>query len=334
MPYTVRIAHQKKSFIVSEDETILDAALRQNFDIAHSCCKGICGSCEGQIIEGNIHYDATDHLVLDEQERVKGRALLCSAKADSDLLIDVPGINIPVTSSAATYEYALVNLERISKDVYQALFYPQAMPLHYLAGQYVEVYLPGQEVKPFSIANAPNEKDILELYIRCQEDNAYAKTLIAHLESTQALTFKGPFGRCFYHPKPAMPMILLAVGTGFAPMKAILEQAFKAPLTHEVSLFWAGKSPEDIYYLELTSRWEKKLPNFRCVPILSSESRDPQWPGVYGNILDLVLEYAPNLANHHIYFGGPMQLTFDGLERFVQHGAQTCYMYSDVFDLI
>src|SRR3989338_108392 len=90
MPFTIRVAHQNKNFIVNDDETILDAALRQNLDIPHSCCEGICGSCEAQIIEGIVHYHDTEHLAFDEEERTKGKALLCSAFAQSDLLIDIP----------------------------------------------------------------------------------------------------------------------------------------------------------------------------------------------------------------------------------------------------
>ncbi|MCD6048447.1 MAG: NAD(P)H-flavin reductase [Gammaproteobacteria bacterium] len=334
MPYTIRIAHQQKSFIVEENETILDAATRQNFDIPHSCCEGICGSCEGQVIDGIVHYDETEHLVIDAEERAQGRALFCSAKACSDLLIDVPGMGVPAKQNIKSYTYTLQSLQLLKENIYQAFLLPIDKKITYFAGQYINVSLPGQESKPFSIANAPNHQGLLELHIRRQSDNLFAQQLIDHLQTHKTLTFEGPLGNCYYHPKPNMPSILLAVGTGFAPIKAILEEAFKNPSPHELSLFWAGKYPYDLYQMELAQQWEQTYKNFRFVPILASAETSLSWPGIYGNIIDIALDYYPNLAQHHIYFGGPIQLTMDGLEHFVANGAQTCYMYSDVFDFM
>lgn len=334
MPYTVRIAHQQRSFLVEETETILDAALRQDFDIPHSCCSGICGSCEGQVIDGVIHYDHTDDLVLDEEARAQGRALFCSAKARSDLLIDVPGIGLPSRNVLKTYAYVPITLSQLTPDLYQASLTPLNHKLSYIAGQYVNIQLPEQDAKPFSIANAPEADGRIELHIRVQPDNIFAKELIRHLQSGEKLILEGPCGNCFYHPNPHMPSIFLAVGSGFAPLKAILEESFKNPSPHEIALFWAGKHPEDLYQIALPQQWEKDHPNFQFIPILASAEKSLDWPGIYGNIVGIVSERHPNLAQHHVYFGGPMQLTLDGLEHFVAQGAQTCYMYSDVFDFL
>jgi len=333
MPFTVRLAHQNNSFIVNDDETILDAALRQNVDIPHSCCEGICGSCEGQIIDGNITYSQTENLVLDEADRAQGRALFCSAKAASDLLIDIPGCTIGA-NSISQYEYILEKLDPIGDDIYQAILSPKDKAVEYLAGQYIEVFLPEQEPKPFSIANAPNPQQQLELHIRVQANNIYAAQLIEWLKTHKTLQIAGPKGRCFYHPQPQMPMILLAVGTGFAPIKAIIEAAFADHVTQSIDLFWGGKIPQDIYEFELVKQWEKQYPNFHCYPILASDQKFANWKGEYGNILEAVIQHRPQLHQHHIYFGGPIHLTTHGLEKFTEHGAQTCYMYSDAFDLI
>ena len=333
MPFTIRVAHHNTSFIAHEDETILEAALRQNFDIPHSCCEGICGSCEGQVIDGFVKYDATEHLIIDDHERAAGKALFCSAKACSDLLINVHGVALPHSHTTTLARYELLELNLLSQNVYQAYFQAMDKPLHYLAGQYVEIHWPHQEPKPFSIANSPHKNGLLELHIRCQPDNEYAQQLIHWLQQEKIITVKGPYGRCFYHPEPRMPMIALAVGTGFAPIKAILEQALVSKIEHEITLFWAGKLAHDLYQISLPKAWENQFPHFRFVPILLSAKQHENWPGVYGNVLDVVLDYYPRLDQHHIYFGGPMQLTMDALEKFSLHGAQTCYMYSDVFDL-
>jgi CDP-4-dehydro-6-deoxyglucose reductase len=335
MPFTIRVAHQNKNFIVDDNETILDAALRQNLDIPHSCCEGICGSCEAQIIEGMVRYDHTEHLALDEEDRAQGKALLCSAFPQSDLLIDIPA---DIASNQSTQlhcqKYQLLELKRISTDVYQALLRPESTAINYLAGQYLEAHIPLEEVKLFSIANAPNPEQIIELHIRCQKDNTYAKTLITWLEQKKTLDCRGPYGSCFYHPNPKMPALMLAVGTGFAPIKAILEQAFTHALPNEITLFWAGKSLDDLYQLSLVEQWANTIENFRFIPILTDTAPPSNWQGTCGNILEIVLNHYPDLKHHHIYFGGPMQLTLDALEQLTEHGAETCFMYSDVFDLL
>ena len=182
MPFTVRLAQHGSNFIVEDDETILDAALRQNFDIPHSCCEGICGSCAGQVIDGLVRYDHPEQLIFDEAERAEGKALFCSARPESDLLIDAPGIDIPAHNTALkTYHYRLVSLDLIAADVYQALLAPESTPLHYLAGQYIEISgLQAETAKFFSIANAPNAANTIALHIRCQGNNTYAQKLIAH----------------------------------------------------------------------------------------------------------------------------------------------------------
>ncbi len=337
MPFTVRLAHQKKSFIVEENETILDAALRQNFDIPHSCCEGICGSCEVQLIEGKVNYAHPDQLILDEAERASGRALLCCAKAQSDLLIHAPECTPPLHVSHHNFEYQLVNMRPLTDEIWQVCCKPtqENAPLAYLAGQYILVEcVPEEELKPFSIANAPTSDHLLELHVRCQKDNIFAHHLISTLQQSGTLKFQGSFGNAFYHPTPLMPSILLAIGTGFAPIKAILEEAFKKPLEHEMRLFWAGKSPKDLYQLDLVQQWADHIPHFSITPLLASANTNLSWPYEYGNIIQAVCDAYPTLADHHIYFGGPMQLTLDGLEQFIVRGAETSYIYSDVFDML
>ena len=334
MPFTVRIANQNKSFIVEANETILDGALRQNFDVEHSCCEGICGSCEAQIVDGRVSYLATDHLVLDENDRQSGRTLLCSAYAKSDLLLDISSCTFPPLRAPHHFTYALATLEQISADVYRAILAPTTTFVKYRAGQYGLVDLPDQEATPFSIANAPRDDHHIELHIRCQPDNTYAQNLLAHLEQHKTLRLQGPFGNCYYHPTPSMPNILIAVGTGFSPIKAILEAMFKQGLQHETRLFWAGKTRDDFYQLALAQQWAQEHTLFSVTPVLMSDTKLLEWSGEYGNVIDCVANDFPSLAHHHIYFGGPMQLTFDGLERFIAQGAETCYMYSDVFDLV
>ena len=332
MPFTVRFNDQNPAFIVEDQETVLDAALRQNYDFPHSCCEGICGTCSGQIIEGHVWYSTPEHLDLNEEEQKKGIALFCSAFPQSDLLISVPGLIPPPSKPPVLLPYETIELNLLSKDIYQVILRPSEQGFDYLPGQYIEIHLPNQEAKAFSIAKAPSNNQTLELHIRGQENNFYAQNLIQCLKTDQKINLSGPFGHCFYHNTPKQNSIMIAVGTGFAPLKAILETAL--PVSSEpISLFWGGKSLDDFYQLELLKKWKSDYPLFSFYCVLNQTKVPDGWHGEQGDLLNCVIKNHPSLKNHHIYISGAPELTYEALSVFEKHDAEIAYIYSDAFDL-
>lgn len=335
MPFTVRLNHHTGSFIVIEGETILDAALRQGFFIPYSCHEGLCGTCEAQIIEGKVDYYHRDDLVLDEDELAEGKTLCCSATPRSDLLMEVPGIIRPTESTATEYTYALRSLQALNEQVYQATLAPLETTLEYLAGQYIEICLPDEEAKPFSIANAPLGDGYLQLHIRLGTDNAYALKLIQHLQEQQTLTFRGAFGHCLYHPEPSLATVMIAGGTGFAPLKAIIEQSLSVPLTQPLTLYWTAKTRADLYLHDLALQWDRYIPHFRYVPILTGPTPPSDWQGKTGSVYNVIHQDQPQgLAEHHVYISGPPSLTFDAFEKLASLGLKHYHLYSDAIDYV
>lgn len=333
MPFTVRLKNNAGSFIVMEGENILDAALRQNFFIPYSCHEGICASCEGQIIEGHVAYANQENLAIGPEEISEGIALYCSAIPQSDLLIDDAGIQLPQTISLAEYDYQVQSLTALNEQVFQAILKPTELAIEYFAGQYIEVCLPGDdEPKPFSIANAPLGEGEIQLHIRRQEDNPYSSQLIEYLQKQNILKIRGPKGHCLFHPEPAMPAILIAGGTGFAPIKAIIEEAMAHGLQQPMTLYWSGRQIEDLYLHQLALDWDRYVANFRYVPVITGDKIPSGWTGKTGSVYNAVLKDFPTLAHHHLYIGGPPMLTFDALDAFAHAELAHYYMYSDAFD--
>lgn len=333
MPYTVRLNHHIGSFIVMESETILDAALRQNYFIPYSCHEGLCGTCEGQLIEGRVEHYHADDLALDEQELASGKVLLCSATPRSDLLLEVDGVTLPAAdTSLAEFEYSLHSLTPLNTQLFQATLRPQETQLAYFAGQYIEVLVPGEDAKPFSIANAPLGEGEIQLHIRYQADNAYSCQLIDTLRREQRLRFRGARGHCLYHPQPEMPTVLIAGGTGFAPLKAIIEQAVNDGLTKAWTLYWTAKTLDDLYLHDLATQWDRYIPHFRYVPVLTGASIPADWSGATGSVYQHIRQQQHTLKDHHVYISGPPSLTYDAFEQLAALELQHYYLYSDVID--
>jgi len=335
MPFTVRLNHHTGSFIVMEGENILDAALRQGYFIPYSCHEGLCGTCEGQIIEGKVDYYNRDDLVLDEEELAAGKTLFCSATPRSDLLIEVPGIIRPTAQTATEFTYSLLSLQALNDQVYQATLAPMETTLDYLAGQYIEICLPMDEPKPFSIANAPLGDGHIQLHIRFSNDNDYAVKLIQHLKEQKTLTFRGAFGHCLHHPEPELATVMIAGGTGFAPLKAIIEQSLSVPLAKPLTLYWTAKTRADLYLHELAEQWDRYIPNFRYVPVLTGSSIPSDWSGKRGSVYAVIhLDQPQGLDQHHVYISGPPSLTFDAFEKLAPLGVKHYHLYSDAIDYV
>lgn len=333
MPFTVRLNHHLGSFIVMEGETILDAALRQGYFIPYSCHEGLCGTCEAQIIEGHVRYYNPDDLVLEADELAQGKTLCCSATPQSDLLLDIAGVTKP-TVSVAQFEYVLSELHTLNGQLYQATLSPTETRLEYLAGQYIEVLLPDEEAKAFSIANAPLGEGEIQLHIQCTADNLYAAKLIDHLQRERSLRFRGAQGHCLYHPEPALPAVMIAGGTGFAPLKAIIEQAVQNGLAQPLTLYWTAKTRADLYLHELAQQWDRYIPQFRYVPVLTGKQIPIDWQGATGSVYDLIQKEQHSLQNHHVYISGPPSLTLDAFDKLAPLGLQHHYLYSDAIDFL
>lgn len=199
----------------------------------------------------------------------------------------------------------------------------------YTAGQYIKIVTADGRQMPFSIANAPLGARQIELHIRHTEANAYSNYLLNEIKRTGLLTITGPFGHCIYQQKSTRPCILMAGGTGFAPMKAIIEQALANGDNHPKHLYWGVKTVSDLYLDELPQQWAKAVPDFQYTPVLST-TNNRLWQGRTGLVHEIIAQDHPSLANYQVYAAGAPDMVFAALKTFQALGLKKGLMYSDV----
>lgn len=334
MHYTVHIKPSGYNLIVQAGETVLYAALKQGFQFPHDCASGDCGACRGQLLEGAITYDEAILPGLNDDEREAGYALFCSAKPLSDLVIYIENVIAPAQLPIKKLSYQVKSCEKISAYIYRVILLPsEGNHIDYLAGQYIEILRKDRSPAPYSVTNMPQQDNLqLELHIRHLPGHQETAELINHLQSQKEIHLQGPYGSCILKKEPPYPLIFLAGGTGFAPHKALIEQALAENTQQTIYLYWGARRFTDLYFHEQALRWAKYAPHFHYIPVLSEAAPNEGWNGRQGLAHKAVLADHANLANFHVYASGPYEMVYAALHEFQNAGLNRAFFYSDMLD--
>ncbi|MEQ5837966.1 CDP-6-deoxy-delta-3,4-glucoseen reductase [Paraburkholderia acidicola] len=305
MAFNVTLRQSGRQFQAEPDESVLLAAQRQGVGLPYSCKNGACGSCKGTIVSGEIEQASHSSSALSNDERDRGMALLCCATPKGDLVIDVREVagigDIPVKKVPCRVS----GLERKATDVAELkLQLPANERLQYLAGQYIEFILKDGKRRSYSMANAPHHEGPVELHVRHMPGGTFTDHVFNAMKERDILRFEGPFGTFFLREDSEKPIVLLASGTGFAPIKAIIEHALFKGLDRPMKLYWGGRCKQDLYMMELAERWVKDVQNFSFVPVLSEPDADDAWTGRMGFVHRAVIEDLPDLSAYQVYACG------------------------------
>ena len=335
MTYIVRIQPENLLLFVEPNEAILDAALRQGFDIAYGCHNGVCGTCAARLLEGEIDYPNVEPVGLEEDEINANYILLCSAIPQSDLVIEHAGVTAPWQIPVKTLTYRLGSMQALSSTVMQIVLEPpETHHIRYCAGQYVYLYNSTGEKRPYSIANAPHGGKHIELHVRHTDENEFSNILLNDLTTQQCLQLEGPFGSCIYHSIPDVPVIFVAGGTGFTQSKALIEQFMMSAPNTPMHLFWGAKTSADLYMNELPLQWCETLPAFSYTPTISRSDDDQLWQGQTQSLPELVTQHYPDLSRVKIYASGPATLVAAAYNHFKSFGLRREFIYSDAFEFL
>jgi CDP-4-dehydro-6-deoxyglucose reductase, E3 len=303
MPRQVTIKPSDHVFTVNDGETVLDAALRTGFIIAYGCRNGACGSCKGRLVEGQIDYGHYQEHALPDAEKQAGMALFCQARPLTDLVIQTREVGGVEGIEIRKLPARVHKMERFAPDVMGVqLRLPANDRLQFLAGQYIDLLLPGNVRRSFSMANAPHDDAFLHLHLR-NYGGPFSAHVFGKMKERDILRFEGPFGIFFLREDSDKPIILLASGTGFAPIKAMVEHALHKQLGRPMSLYWGCRARADLYLNELPERWHREH-GVRYVPVLSDAQPADHWTGRTGLVHHAVMEDAPDLSGHQIYACG------------------------------
>ena len=308
MSYRITIKPSNHSFRASEDETILESALREGFVIAYGCRNGACGTCKGRVLEGEVDYGIYQEHVLPDEEKRRGHALFCQARPRGDLVIECREISGVRDIPIKTLPCRVQKMERLAPDVMALrLRLPASERLQFLAGQYIDILMKDGKRRSLSMANAPHDDAYLELHLR-NYGGPFSDYVFNRMKEKDILRFEGPLGTFFLREDSDKPIILLASGTGFAPIKAIIEHALFKGISRSITLYWGGRVRGDLYLNALAERWQRDH-GIRYIPVLSEALPEDRWTGRTGFVHRAVMEDLPDLSAHQVYAcGSPLMV--------------------------
>lgn len=332
MSYQITIQPSGHACHAEADETILEAALREGFTLPYGCRNGACGSCKGKLLSGQVDYGDFQDTTLTEEDRANGLALFCCARPLSDVTIESREVSVGKDIQVKTMPCRVQKLEKVSHDVaVMSLKLPASERMQFLAGQYIDIILKDGKRRSFSLANAPHDDEVLQLHVRHVEGGTFTDFVFNQMQEKAILRFEGPLGTFFLREDSAKPIILLATGTGFAPVKGIIEHALHVGITRPITLYWGGRHKGDLYMYDLPSKWQAEHSNFKFVPVLSQADAADAWTGATGHVQDHALKDCANLAGVEVYACGSPAMVGEAHKVLVAGGLPEDAFYSDAF---
>jgi CDP-4-dehydro-6-deoxyglucose reductase len=336
MPFTVTVQPSGRTFSVERDEPILHAAIRQGIGLPYGCKDGACGSCKCRLLEGRVIHGAHQAKALSHDEEATGFTLTCCAAPQTDVVIEartVPGAGeFPVRKMPSR----VMAMARPAPDVMLlTMQLPANDPLRYHAGQYVEFILRDGARRSYSMASAPQtqtDKPAIELHIRHMPGGLFTDHVFTAMKEKEILRLEGPFGSFFLREDSDKPIVLLASGTGFAPIKAIIEHLEFKGSTRPTVLYWGCRSRADLYLHDWALQAAARLPNLRYVPVLSEPKPEDAWSGRTGLVHQAVMADLPDLSGHQVYAcGAPIMVDSAQRDFVARCGLPADEFYADSF---
>ncbi|MCB1857436.1 MAG: CDP-6-deoxy-delta-3,4-glucoseen reductase [Gammaproteobacteria bacterium] len=329
MSFTVTIKASGHQFSTEPGECILDAADRQGIMLPYGCRNGLCGSCAGTLVTGTVDYP--DEFGEDFQGLPMNRCLPCQAMPTSDVVIDIHEVESNQEVAARIIPCQIARKEQLAHDVMRIyLELPKDQRLQFFAGQYLDFLLSDGRRRAFSIANAPHDDAFIELHIRHVPGGEFTDYVFNQMREGSIQRIEAPKGAFYLRESSGRPLIMMAGGTGFAPLKGIIEHAFHIKDDRPIHLYWGVRSARDIYLPDLPNQWIRARPHFQYTPVLSEP--DSNWEGRIGWVHEAVLQDFSDLTDFDLYMSGPPPMVYAGHKAFLAAGLREEHMYSDVFE--
>lgn len=325
MAYQVHLFQTERCFTVEDGETVLDAALREGVALAHDCRFGGCGTCRIRLLDGAVDYEEQP-FGLSVEEAEAGYALACQARPRSDLVIEPGRSALPEARRlTAVVREVRALCDSVSHLVLEA---EGDEPLHYLAGQYMNVHLGDGSVRSFSMASMPNGR-MLDFHVRRIPGGRFTDAGLAQLRPGDRLDIEAPLGVFSYRSEDYRPLLMIATGTGIAPIRSILQSLMDDPDCPPVRLYWGMRSEADLYLAAEIREWGERLYDFEFVPVLSR----PQaaWPGRRGYVQHAVAEDFEDLSEQAIYLCGSPAMIREATALCLARSASIDHLYADSF---
>jgi CDP-4-dehydro-6-deoxyglucose reductase len=332
MTFQITVQPSGHQFACDADETVLAAAMRAGVGLPYGCKNGACSSCKGKVIAGSVTHKPHQVRALTPEEEAAGMSLFCCAIPQADLVIEAREVAGSGDYPVKKMPSRVSTIEKVAPDVVViSLQLPANETLQFRAGQYIEFLLRDGKRRSYSVATAPDNGP-LTLHIRHMPGGLFTDQVFSTMKERDILRFEGPLGTFFVRDDSDKPMVLLASGTGFAPIKAIVEHLLQTGSTREMVLYWGGRRPQDLYMDALCREWAAKLPNFQYVPVVSNAEAEDNWSGRTGFVHQAVMADLPDLSGHQVYAcGAPIMVESAKRDFVAQCGLPADEFYADAF---
>jgi CDP-4-dehydro-6-deoxyglucose reductase len=332
MPHQITIKPSDHSFPCEEDTTILQAAMAADLMLPYGCRNGACGTCKGLILAGDVDYGEHQASTLTDDEKRRGLALFCCARPLTDVVIEVKEVRRVGDIEIKRMPCRVESIDKPAPDVaIVKLKLPANERLQFLAGQYIDFLLKDGRRRSFSLATPPHDDALLELHIRHVPGGAFTDQLFTQFKGREILRFEGPLGAFYLREESDKPIIFVAGGTGFAPIKAIIEHALHHRHQREMVLYWGARARRDLYMPHLPGEWQRDHPNFTFIPVLSDPAADDAWPGRTGLVHQAVLDDFRDLSGYQVYACGAPGMIDAARTTFRERGLPIDEFHADSF---
>ena len=333
-PFKVNIAGSERSFEVREGESILNAALRQGVMLPYSCKNGTCGSCKGKLKSGRVSYPFHPPMALDDAEIEAGFALLCQAAPLEDLKIQAHEIAAVRDIPVRMFPARVIEKEQLAPNVVRLrLKLALTQRLQFLAGQYVDALLAGGKRRAFSIASSPTFDEEIELHIRHVEGGDFTGWVFEELQERDILRFEGPLGTFFVrNDEPQRPIIMMGGGTGFAPLKSMVEDLLEHRDKRAIDFYWGANSTDELYLNDLPKQWAEDHDHITYRSAVSGPDHEAEEDYFSGLVHEAVLDDHSDLSGYDVYMSGPPAMIEAARNAFLSHGLPEDRLFYDSFE--
>jgi CDP-4-dehydro-6-deoxyglucose reductase len=331
--FSVTIEPSGRTFNVGPQDTLLAAGIAQGVNLPYGCKDGACGSCKCKKLSGSVTHGPHQSKALSDAEEAQGFVLTCCASATSDVLLESRQVTAEGALPIKKMPTRVTLLEKKSPDVMRLLLQmPANEAFAYHAGQYIEFLLRDNVRRSYSMANAPHLiGQGLELHIRHMPGGKFTDQVFGTLKERDILRIEGPYGSFYLREDSAKPIVLLASGTGFAPIKALIEHMQFKGITRPTTLYWGGRRPADLYMHDWISAKAAEMPHLTYVPVVSDAMPEDGWTGRTGFVHQAVLQDYPDLSDHQVYACGAPIVVESAQRDYLQAGLPADEFYADSF---
>ena len=330
--FTVSVAPSGRTFTVSSGETVLAAAIRQEIGLPYGCKDGACGACKCKMISGQVEHAPYSANALTGEDQVAGFILTCRAQALDNLQLESRQVTPHGAFPVKKVPVRVSRMQRVTTDVIVLqLQLPATERLHYLAGQYIDVLLRDGNRRSYSMASAASDSNVLELHIRHMPGGSFTDHVFGAMQEKDILRVEGPFGSFYLREESPLDIVLLASGTGFAPIKALLEAMQNQGLARPTSLYWGGRRPDDLYLNAWVEQFARDHSWLRYIPVLSDLEPTDAWSGRRGLVHQAVLQDHPDLRALQVYACGAPVMVNAARRDFGAAGLDADNFYADAF---